>query len=344
MTPLQIALAAGGILVLAVVLGYNVWNERRSAPRRAVAHPVEVDRSDGAGAESRVEPLLDAAAPPGAVPAAAVHPALDALIDTIVPLVLERTPVAGETLLGALPPTWRVGSKAFSIEARSAAGTWEFPRGGASYDAVQAGMQLAGRTGALNDIEFSEFVVKVERIADMLGAAAEFPEMAHEIARARELDQFASECDARLGFMVRAHASAWSVGLVLQQAEKLGFVPVAVPGCMVLPVGDGGRPVLDLKMDAAAAPSENFAEAPLDQVTLGFDVPLIAQAERPLERLGQSTWALAEALKGTVTDETGRALHADALAGIGTDLERLYATLEQHGLPAGSPQAQRLFS
>lgn len=344
MTPLQIGLTAGGILVLAVVLGYNLWNERRGALRRAVTRPAEADASDGAGIEPRVEPLLDGAATSGVASAIAARPALDALIDTVVPLVLERAPVAGETLLSALPPTWRVGSKAFSIEARTAAGRWEFPRAGESYDALQAGVQLAGRTGALNDIEFSEFLVKVERIADVLGATAEFPEMAHEIARARELDQFAGECDARLGFMVRAHAGAWSVGFVLQQAEKLGFVPIAAPGCMVLPASEGGRPVLDLKMDAAAATSENFAEAPLGQVMLGFDVPLIARAERPLERLGQSTWALAEALKGTVTDEAGRALHADALAAIDTDLERLYATLEQHGLPAGSPQAQRLFS
>lgn len=344
MTPLQIGLTAGGIVVLVAVVGFNSWKERRAAPRRATAGPAEAAPFDPAAAEPRIEPMLgaaDAIDPGTAIPA---RPALDPLIDTVVPLVFERSPMPAEVLLGALPPTWRVGSKAFFVEARTLAGTWEFPRAGASYDAVQAGVQLAGRTGALNEIEFSEFVVKVERIADALGASAEFPEMAHEIARARELDQFAGEHDARLGFAVRSRGNPWSVGLVLQQAEKLGFVPVATPGRMVLPADDGKRPFLELQMDTREAMSERFAEAPLDQVNLGFDVPLIAREERPLERLGQLTWALAEALKGAVTDEAGRFLHADALAAIGTDLERLYATLEQHGLPAGSPQAQRLFS
>ena len=38
-------------------------------------------------------------------------------------------------------------------------------------------MQLANRTGALNDIEFSEFVVKAQAFADAVNGAPEFPEM-----------------------------------------------------------------------------------------------------------------------------------------------------------------------
>jgi hypothetical protein len=336
MTPLQIGLTAGGIVVLIVVMRYNSWKERRSAPREAAPAGAP---AEGDGEGSRVAPLL------GVPGAAEPLSSLDGLIDSIVPLALERTPIAAEALLGVLPPTRRVGTKPFAVEARTAAGAWEFPRAGQRYDAVQAGVQLAGRMGALNDIEFSEFVVKVERMADALGASAEFPEMAHETARARELDQFARGYDAHLGLLVRANAAAWSAGFVMQQAMKRGFQATAVPGRMVLPAGSGvGHTILELRMDPGAAAPENFAEAPLGEVALGFDVPLIAPEDRPLEHLGQHTWALAEAMNGTVTDETGRALGADAMTGIAADLQRLYAALDEHGLPAGSPQAQRLFS
>ena len=45
-------------------------------------------------------------------------------------------------------------------------------------------MQLANRTGALNEIEFSEFVAKVQRFADALGATPDVPDMLQEVARA----------------------------------------------------------------------------------------------------------------------------------------------------------------
>jgi hypothetical protein len=65
---------------------------------------------------------------------------------------------------------------------------------------LQAGVQLANRTGPLNEIEYSEFVMKAQAFADALGGTPDFPDMLQEVARARELDQFASQHDAQLGF------------------------------------------------------------------------------------------------------------------------------------------------
>ena len=49
----------------------------------------------------------------------------------------------------------------------------------------QVGVQLANRTGALNEIEYSEFVVKAQAFADTVNGAPEFPEMLDEVARAK---------------------------------------------------------------------------------------------------------------------------------------------------------------
>jgi hypothetical protein len=152
------------------------------------------------------------------------RPALDALIDVIAPLALENE-VSGDAVLAASPGTRRVGSKPFAVEGQSAAsGEWETPRLGLRYRALQAGVQLANRAGALNDIEFSEFVVKAQAFADTLGAAPDFPDMRAEVARARELDAFASGHDAQLGFTLRARRAAWSPGYVTQHAARQGFV------------------------------------------------------------------------------------------------------------------------
>ena len=140
------------------------------------------------------------------------RPGLDALIDVITPLAIEG-PVSGDALLAALPGTRRVGSKPFAVEGlNETSGEWESPRLGQRYRALQAGVQLANRSGPLNDIEFSEFVVKAQAFADAVGAAPEFPDMRAEVARARELDAFASGHDAQLGFTLRARRAARSPG------------------------------------------------------------------------------------------------------------------------------------
>jgi hypothetical protein len=272
-------------------------------------------------------------------------PALDALIDVIAPLALE-TEVSGEAVLAALPATRRVGSKPFAVEGLSQDGTdWEGPRPGQRYRALQAGVQLANRAGALNDIEFSEFVVKAQAFADAVGATPDFPDMRAEVARARELDAFASGHDAQLGITLRARRAAWSPGYVAQHAAQIGFVAGALPGRMVLPASHPGLPpVLVLVFDPQAAMADDPEQSALREVTLSLEVTHVARTEQPFARLRQAAQALAEAMDGVVTDDAGAPLSADTMDRIGADLEALYDALDARDLSAGSPQARRLFS
>ena len=47
---------------------------------------------------------------------------------------------------------------------------------------------------------------------------------------------------------------------------------------------------------------------------------------------------------GVITDDAGQPLRPEMIDTIGADLERLYDTLDEHDLAAGSAQARRLFS
>ena len=123
------------------------------------------------------------------------HADLDALIDAIATLSVE-VQISGEMAVSHLPPTRRAGSKPFFIEGLNAlTKEWEPPFAGQRYSEFQAGVQLANRGGALNEIEYSEFVQKVEAFAEGVGAMADFPDMLEVVARARELDTFAGEHD-----------------------------------------------------------------------------------------------------------------------------------------------------
>ena len=356
MSPLQLGLLLLGGLVILGVLAYNHWTTRHLRPRRTPPRPTADAVEPGLD-----EPLLaadalvdvatepDLTAPLRSLPervAPLVRPAtIDPMLDAVCPLSLEGE-VSGEAVLAALPPTRRVGSKPFAVEAQASAdGPWEFPRAGQRYVALQAGVQLANRMGPLNEIEFSDFVLQVQRFADAVGATPDFPDMMAEVAQARELDQFASAHDAQLVFAVRARRAAWSPGYLLQHAAQQGFVPGSLPGRLVLPGSEpGAAPVLVLQFETQVALAEDPEQTVLRHFQLLLDVPHVAQAEQPFARLRAVADALASRMDGVVTDDGGQVLSPAAWDQIAHDLEALYGALQQRELPAGSALARRLFS
>ncbi|MGD9773250.1 cell division protein FtsZ [Diaphorobacter sp.] len=365
MSNFQLGLLISGALVLVAVLGYNAWITHRNAPKRAL--PPE----PGAAPEplARLEPDFDGAAlglPASAddtepafdghavdlrdalqlpVPPAERRGGLDPLIDAIVPIAAEQQ-VSGDAALAALPPTRRAGSKPFAIEGfNEATQQWETPQPGQRYRQFQAGVQLANRLGALNEIEFSEFVMKAQGFADAINAMPDFPDMLHEVARARELDQFASEHDAQLSFLLRARQAAWSPGYVQQNAARLGLVAGAIPGRLVLPAGEAGLPpVLTLSYDSQAAMSDDPEQSAVRDIMLSLDVPLVHRAQQPFARLREIAAALGQVMDGVLCDQNGTPLPAMAMDPIAADLEQLYDKLDSRDLPAGSVLARRLFS
>ncbi len=343
MSSLQIGLAITGGLVLAGVVAYNAWSTRKAAPRQAQSLP-QAPQPQAAPEEPRFDETLFGSPTP-ATPSLEKRLPLDALIDAIAAVHLEAA-VSGDAALLAMPLTRRVGSKPFAVEGlNEKTRAWETPQPGQRYTAFQTGVQLANRMGALNDIEFSEFVQTTQAFADAVNGTSDFPEMRDEVARARELDQFASEHDAQLGFTLRAKRTAWSPGYVQQHAARRGFVPGVIPGRMVLPtVTDGLPPVLDLSFDTQAALAEDPAQSAIHAVTLSLDVPQVQQDEDAFARMCDTAIALAASMDGLITDDNGRVIPADGLALIGADLAQLYAALEEHDLAAGSPLARRLFS
>ncbi|MEP6823336.1 MAG: cell division protein FtsZ [Ramlibacter sp.] len=347
MSQFSIGLAILGGLVLAALVAWNTWTSRRNTPRQPELPSTRLEPHEG---RERSDPVFSPELPeePDAIaplPVPEKKPGLDALIDVIAPIVLDGL-VSGDAALAAMPPTRRAGSKPFAIEGlNDGTQEWETPHPGQRYGAFQAGVQLANRTGALNEIEYSEFVMKVQDFADALGGSPEFPEMRDEVARARELDQFAGGHDAQLSFTLRARNAAWSPGYVQQNAARLGFVSGVIPGRMVLPASQPGSPsVLGLSFDSQAAMADDPAQSAIRELTLSVDVPQVHRSEQPFVRMRDAAIALAASMDGLITDDNGQVIRAEALDVIGADLEKLYDTLDARDLAAGSAQARRLFS
>jgi hypothetical protein len=347
---LQISLALVGVVLLLAVLLHGTWSSRKNLPKQA-SHDANAEGSiskkspPSDDSNERQEPAFDNSLEAlTALISPEKKPGLDALIDVIAPITIE-TQVSGEAALAAMPATRRAGSKPFAIEGLSAeTGEWEVPAAGQRYSAFQAGVQLANRTGALNQIEYSEFVMKAQVFADAVLGEPEFPEMHDEVARGRELDQFASDHDAQLSFTLRALSIAWSPGYVQQNAARLGFVAGAIPGRMVLPGSQGQAPILGLSYDSQAAMAEDPEQTALREVTLSLDAPQVARSEQPFARMCEVAVALATAMDGSIIDDNGSRIRAEAMEGIHADLEKLYDTLDARELSAGSALGRRLFS
>ena len=344
MTSLQISLLVIGLVTLLSVWAYNAWVSRKNAPRQADAMPSTVTDDNVVLAElGPIEPVM--ADDLSSLPQPDKKPAIDALIDAITPIELESL-VSGDAILAALPHTRRVGTKPFAVEGlNELSGEWESPVAGRRYSAVQAAVQLANRVGAINEIEFSEFVIKAQAVADNLNGDTVFPDMLEEVARGRELDQFASAHDAQLSFTLCARASAWSPGYIHQHAARLGFVAGVIPGRMVLPSAMPGLPpILALSFDTQAAMADDPALSAIREFDLSLDVPQISRTEAPFRQLRDAALLLAQAMDGVVTDGGGHVLSESALDAITVDLEQLYDALDLRELSAGSAQARRLFS
>jgi hypothetical protein len=242
----QTSLSHDPVNDMALAMMQEATKHAQREPNAADLERIAADKAQAAArvAEEKRTQALESArniAAPDLIPVEK-RPSLDALIDVIAAIEIEH-PITGEATLAAMPTTRRVGNKLFILEGlHTETGLWEQPRNGQRYSAFQAGVQLANRLGALNEIEFSEFVLKIQHFSDAINGAPEFPDMLDEVARARELDSFASAHDAQLSFTIKAVKTAWSPGYVQQNAARLGFVAGVIPGRMVVPAPVVGLP------------------------------------------------------------------------------------------------------
>ena len=339
----------GGVVLLALAL-HGWWTSRRAAPRRAAAdapmaagciEPAMAVAGGGPVETSGTLPMGDFRAP--TLRRASAR--LDALIDAIVPLTLDA-PVSGEGVLAHLPPGRRAGTKPIHVEGLDVeTQEWEPPTAGRRYSELQAGVQLANRSGALNEIEYSEFLQKVNAFADTIGATADVPDMLEVVARARELDALASPLDAQLTVKLRSNGVAWSVAYVQQVAGRLGFVPGGVPGRLVLPAAeDNSPPVLVLSVDAQAALADQPQDSAVRECALTLDVPQTPAAAEPFPAWHRAATQLADDMDAIVVDNDGQPLVLAAFAAIGRELDELYRQLDTLDLAAGSAAARRLFN
>jgi hypothetical protein len=366
MTDLQISLMAIGGTILIGVVSYNKWQEYKAkksverafsstpddvlmTPAAPVAAPPSGGRqeptftaSDEAIANTEASLAVESDHDEVANTAAIVPPPpprqkelpVDGLIDCVVPLMLD-SPVRGEKVLTAIQSLRHVGNKPVHFIGQREDGTWDVITHGAAYTALQAGIQLANRHGALNELEYSEFVNLLRQMADALDAEPDLPDMNQVIATARELSQFVNEYYAQLSVNVVSKGAPWDINTLLAALERQGF-DLRPDGRLVMPDGDGG-------ILFSLSTNVTLASETTSRLTLLLDVPCVAQSNEGFNAMVACARMLAGRLDGVVVDDGNQPLSESALKEISDQVATFYSHMDAAEVPAGSIRALRLF-
>lgn len=260
---------------------------------------------------------------------------VDDLIDCLIPISL-AAPMRGEKILPRLQSLRHVGNKPIHFIGQRDDGEWETVMHGGIYHAVTAAVQLANRSSALNEIEYSELIMSLRQICDEIEGEPDVPDMARIIERARALHQFVAEYDAQLSVNVQSNGGPWPIHTLLTALERQGF-DIRPDGRLVMPDGEGG--VL-----FSLSTNVTLAEETTSRLTLLLDVPRVDPALDGFGAMVACSRVLAARLEGTVVDDGNQPLSYAAVEEIAGQVTSFYMQMNAAEIPAGSSRALRLFS
>ncbi len=354
MTDLQISLIGAATVFVAGVFAYNKWQEHKAKKSVERAFSSEHDDVLMRSGDARQEPVFDLSG--GAEPDAAAEEPLtptlpgttadtpaaelatslvDPLIDCMIPLALEIA-VRGDKILPVLQTLRHVGNKPIHYIGLHVNGDWEPITHGGVYTKLQAGVQMASRTTALNELEYSELVTRLRALSDDIGAEPEIPDMIEVMGEARTLHRFVAGHDAQLGVNLLSNGAPWSIPTLIGALEKQGF-DVRPDGRYIMPDGEGGQ-LFTLSTNVTLGADTT------SRLTLLLDVPCVAPARDGFGQMVACAKALVARLDATIVDDGNQPLSDEALAEINGQVLAFYEEMETADIPAGSTRALRLFS
>jgi FtsZ-interacting cell division protein ZipA len=306
-----------------------------SAPAPAAAS------SYRAGGASAAQDAVAASLPgtrPGMAASELAECLVDPLIDCMIPLSLE-TPVRGDKILPTLHKLRRVGNKPIHYIGFAVSGEWEPIVHGGVYTKLQAGVQMATRTTALNELEYSELVTRLRAVADEIGAEPEVPDMIEVMSEARTLHRFVAGHDAQLGVNLAANGAPWAMSTLIGALENAGF-----------DVRPDGRFAMTDRESASGgvlftlSTNVTLGADTTSRLTLLLDVPCVAPQADGFGRMVDAARALTQRLDATIVDDGDQPLVDAALDEIKGQVVEFYQEMDAADIAAGSTRALRLFS
>ncbi|MFS2020639.1 cell division protein ZipA C-terminal FtsZ-binding domain-containing protein, partial [Massilia sp. CT11-108] len=274
---------------------------------------------------------------PDTPPAQLAENLVDPLIDCLIPLNSEG-PLRGDRILPALLKLRRVGNKPVHFVGLAVNGDWEPIVHGGVYTKLQAGVQLATRTTALNELEYSEMVTRLRAVADEIGAEPEVPDMIEVMSEAKTLHRFVAGHDAQLGVNLASKGAPWAMATLIGALENAGFDVRPDGKFVMLDKEEGGGTLFTLSTNVTLGADTT------SRLTLLLDVPCVAPARDGFGKMVACAKDLEQRLEAAIVDDFDQPLTDAALEEIAGQVREFYQEMDTADVAAGSTRALRLFS
>lgn len=364
-TDLQLSLLLIGALIIAAVVLFNRYQQRRfyrtrSEPagvpmqtpeRPAVAvEPIAKDRREPTFKLPTKLPMAAPTKAESASPAAAVDDVpwptwIDAHIDYVAS-IQPVDPVGGREFFAApyrsdvinRPLTW--------LGLNAAHNQWERIRNAseAKYTRFIAVLQLLNRSGPATGAELGVFCDLVQQLAEQLMAVVDCPDRQAALARAQQFDQICAAVDVEIALHALSDEQRpFPAAKLVSLAESAGMRIVS-DGTLQY---DDARDLAQFRLRNEE--QRPFIAGALDAITthavvFEIDVPRASEGIDAFDRMTQLAKRVVENLGGRLVDDNRQPLSDAAIAAIRGQLQNLYGTMQQHHLKPGSDLALRLFS
>ena len=330
LSELQLLLGLIGLLLLIIVMIYNAVRLRKTEQIEDVQLEPHLDKIQ--------EPTFHE--PTDEARALEIKPdhKIDSLIDCVVALRLPEA-ISGQEIQILSAPIQNFSASQAILEGLTESDRWEKINPTETYLELQLAVQMASRKGPIGVVELSDFFAKAQELAEQLDAEIDLPPVQQILDQAKELDQFASQVDVQLGVTVVPLSGRWQQSSVMQCFANLGLKKSNRHACYFK--YEGEKKLFEVHSQDIDSSSD---EVGISYITFIMDLPQVSSDSHVFQAILRDAQTMASQLGGTVVDDAGRPLLEEAIRAIADQLQSLYQLMHEHGIAAGTPTAQRLFS
>lgn len=208
---------------------------------------------------------------------------------------------------------------------------------------LRVGLQLVNRMGPVSEGDITIFTNAMHALADELMAVADMPS-SRLADQAAEIDRFCAAADLEIGLNLVSRASAFSGTKIRALAEAAGMV-LGLGGAFTR-YDDNGRVLFSLQnYESTPFSADSLRTVTTHGLTFLLDVPRVDHGERVFTQMTEIAKRFGDTLQGALVDDNRQPLSESQLDHIRREfIGKPQATMASFNLPAGSPQALRLFS
>jgi FtsZ-interacting cell division protein ZipA len=212
-----------------------------------------------------------------------------------------------------------------------------------AYEALEFGILLADRNGALTGEQLERFCRLLYDFAAAQGGAVSCPDKQSALQSARDMDAFCMEVDVLIGLTVQARENQPFQGAEIHRLAAEAGLRLGRDGVFHL-MDAQGHALYSLANQEERPFVDGGGDLVTHGVTLLFDVPRVRDGLTVFDRMTGLGLRLAESLGGSLVDDNGRQVNQDNLQRDRKRLGDYYARMRERGIEAGGERALRLFA